>query len=50
MPLPQMLKFLYPGWWLVHVAAVWIAYRYGYTRGKGDARREQRVKDLAAGK
>ncbi len=50
MPLPDVLKFLAPGWWLVHAAAIWIAYRYGYTKGRGDARREQRVKDLAAGK
>jgi hypothetical protein len=47
MPLPDVLKFLAPGWWLVHVAAIWIAYRYGYTKGRGDQRRAQRVQDLA---
>ena len=46
MPLPDVLKFLAPGWWLVHAAAVWIAYRYGWTAGRGAARREQRVREL----
>jgi hypothetical protein len=48
MPLPAVLKFLAPGWWVVHAAAVWIAYRYGYVHGKGDERRERRKQDLAA--
>ena len=48
MPLPDMLKFLYPGWWMVHAAAIWIAYRYGFNAGRGAARREQKAKDLAA--
>ena len=47
MPLPEMLKFLHPGWWMVHVAAIWIAYRYGFTSGRGAARREQKSKELA---
>jgi hypothetical protein len=46
MPLPDMLKFLYPGWWMVHVAAIWIAYRYGFNAGRGSARREQRVREM----
>ena len=49
MPLPDILKFLYPGWWVVHAAAIWIAYRYGYVRGRGDERRIHRQKDLAKG-
>jgi hypothetical protein len=47
MPLPDVLRFLAPGWWLVHVAAIWITYRYGYSRGRGDERRRQHVKDVA---
>lgn len=49
-PLPDVLKFLAPGWWLVHVAAIWIAWRFGYTRGRGDERRNQRIREVAAGK
>jgi len=50
MPLPNVLKFLAPGWWMVHAAAIWIAWRYGYTKGRGDERRERKLKDVAAGK
>ncbi len=47
MPLPDVLKFLAPGWWMVHAAAIWIVYRFGYSRGRGDQRREQRIQDVA---
>ncbi len=46
MPLPALLRFLAPGWWVVHVAAVWIAYRYGYVHGKGEERRATRAREL----
>jgi hypothetical protein len=49
MPLPDVLKFLAPGWWLVHAVAIWIAFRYGYVRGRGDERRDQRVRETAKG-
>jgi hypothetical protein len=48
MPLPDVLRFLAPGWWMVHAAAIWITYRYGYSRGRGDERRRQRDSALAA--
>jgi hypothetical protein len=50
MPIPDVLRFLYPGWWLVHAVAVWIAYRYGFVAGRASARREQQVRELAGKK
>ena len=50
MALPEGLEFLHAGWWVVHVLAVLLAYQFGYARGRGAARREQRARDLAARK
>jgi hypothetical protein len=49
MALPEGLEFLHAGWWVVHALAVF-AYQFGYARGRGAARREQRARDLAARK
>ena len=46
-PLPEGLSFLHLGWWVVHVIGVLIVYQWGYARGRGDERREQRQRDLA---
>lgn len=48
MPLPDGLQFLNAGWWVVHAVAVLLAYQFGYVRGRGEARREQRQRDMAA--
>ena len=44
--LPEGLEFLHPGWWLLHVLAVVFVYYYGYRRGRGDERREQRAREI----
>ncbi len=48
--LPEGLEFLKPGWWLVHALAFALSYVYGYRRGRGDERREQRARDIEAGR
>ncbi len=48
MTLPEGLEFLHFGWWTVHVIAFMLVYQYGYARGRGNARREQRQRDVAA--
>lgn len=50
MVLPEGLEFLNAGWWVVHVLAFLFCYQYGYVRGRGAARREQRARDMAARK
>lgn len=46
-PLPKGLAFLQLGWFVVHVIAVLIVYQWGYTKGRGDERREQQQRDIA---
>jgi len=48
-PLPEGLAFLRLGWWVVHVIAVLIVFQWGYTKGRGDERKEQRQRDIAHG-
>jgi len=48
MTLPEGLQFLRIGWWAVHVIAFMLVYQYGFVRGRGAERREQRQRDLAA--
>ncbi len=43
MALPEGLKFLQSGWWLIHVLATALVYIYAYRRGRADARRELRA-------
>lgn len=44
MTLPEGLKWLQWGWWLVHVVAVTLVYWYGYKKGRDSVRREMRLK------
>jgi hypothetical protein len=48
MVLPEGLEFLKLGWWAVHVIAFLLVYQFGYARGRGDQRREQRQRNVAA--
>lgn len=50
MALPEGLQFLKFGWWVVHAVAILLAYQYGFVRGRGSARREQRLRDMLAKK
>jgi len=49
MPLPDGLKFLHGGWWLIHLLAILLIYLYAYRKGRADQRREQRGRDAAPG-
>lgn len=44
MSLPDGLKFLAPGWWVIHALAVLLVYAYAYRRGRADERRDQRAR------
>jgi hypothetical protein len=48
MTLPEGLQFLRFGWFAVHVIAILLVFQYGYARGRGAERREQKLRDLAA--
>lgn len=45
----QGIGFLKLGWWVVHVIAILLVYQSGYNKGRGDERREQRVRELGRG-
>lgn len=34
--LPQGLKFLQIGWWVMHALAIWLVYAWAYRRGRRD--------------
>jgi hypothetical protein len=46
MTLPDGLQFLRFGWWAVHAIAFMLVYQFGYVRGRGALRREQRQQEL----
>jgi len=46
MTLPDGLQFLKFGWWVVHAIAFLLVYQFGYVKGRGDMRREQRQREL----
>jgi hypothetical protein len=48
MSLPDGLKFLAPGFWVIHALSVLLVYAYAYRKGRADERREQRSR-VAAG-
>jgi len=48
MTLPEGLQFLKFGWFVVHAIAFLLVYQFGYVRGRGDFRREQRQRELQA--
>jgi hypothetical protein len=47
MSLPDGLQFLKFGWWVVHAIAFLLVYQFGFARGRGALRREQRQRELA---
>jgi hypothetical protein len=49
MTLPEGLEFLKFGWWVVHTIAFLLVYQFGYVRGRGEAKREMRQRELAKG-
>ena len=49
MALPDGLQFLKFGWWVVHSIAFLLVYQFGFARGRGALRREQRQRAIAQG-
>ncbi len=47
MALPEGLKFLHLGWWVIHALAVLLVYSYAYRKGRNDERRATRVRPPA---
>lgn len=40
---PDGLKFLQLGWWVIHATAIALLYLYAYRRGRRAGRREPRA-------
>jgi hypothetical protein len=45
MTLPEGVRFLELGWWLVHLVAVWLVFSWGYREGRTRERRDARRGD-----
>jgi len=50
MVLPEGLKFLQAGWWVVHIATVLFVWAWAYRQGRAAERRAQRIRELHQGK
>ena len=50
MVLPNGLKFLAYGWWVVHAIMFLLVYQWGYVRGRGAERRAERERELEQGR
>jgi hypothetical protein len=46
MTLPDGLQFLKFGWFVVHSIAFLLVYQFGYVRGRGAVKREQRLREI----
>ena len=44
MSLPDGLKFIEFGWWVIHIVAIYLVYSYAYRRGRRDERKERGAK------
>ena len=49
MPLPEGLKFLQFGFWVVHAVSVLLVWSWAYRQGRGDERRAQRIREMQQG-
>jgi len=49
MVLPEGLKFLQAGWWLLHAVTVWFLWVGAYRRGRKDERRAQLTRQAEPG-
>ena len=47
MALPEGLKFLQFGWWLIHALAILLVWGYAYRKGRNDERRERERRESA---
>ena len=50
MALPEGLKFLHYGWWLIHALAILLVWSWAYRRGRSDERRARRLRDAERGR
>lgn len=50
MALPEGLKFLQFGFWVVHALSIWLVWSWAYRKGRADERRAQRIRELEQGR
>lgn len=50
MVLPNGLKFLASGWWVVHAIMFLLVYQWGYVRGRGAEKRAKQAHELEQGR
>lgn len=48
MTLPEGLKFLNLGWWLLHAVTIFLIYSWAYRKGRTDERKAQRAREAAS--
>lgn len=50
MVLPDGIKFLSFGWWLLHAIAIFLAWQFGYNKGRADEKRIWRAREIEKGR
>lgn len=50
MVLPDGIKFLSLGWFVLHALAILLAFQFGYNKGRADEKREWRARQIEKGK
>lgn len=44
------IKFLSFGWWLLHAIAIFLAWQFGYNKGRADEKRIWRAREIEKGR
>ncbi len=50
MALPEGLKFLQFGFWVVHALSIWLVWSWAYRKGRADERRARQIRELEQGR
>ena len=50
MVLPDGIKFMSLGWWIIHALAILLAYQFGFNKGRAAEKKEWRARELEKGR
>lgn len=50
MVLPDGIKFMSLGWWIIHAFAILLAYQFGFNKGRAAEKKDWRARELEKGR
>lgn len=50
MVLPDGIKFLSLGWWILHALAIFLAYQFGFNKGRAAEKKLWRAREIEKGR